>query len=62
MALRDLPPEQRQIWQKMFDHYVFNVDEDSTSHLPPAQRGILSPLTEDKARQLRAQLLSNLNR
>lgn len=62
MALRDLPPEQRKIWQKMFDHYVFNVDEDSTSHLPPAQRGILSPLTEDKARQLRAQLLSNLNR
>lgn len=62
MALRDLPPEQRKTWQQMFDHYVFNFDEERVSHLPPAQRGILSPLTDDKARKLRAQLLSNLNR
>ena len=62
MALRDLPPEQRKTWQKIFDHYIFNFEENSVSHILSAQRGILGPLTDDKARKLRAQLLSNLNR
>ncbi|MBV8033737.1 cupin-like domain-containing protein [Roseateles sp.] len=62
MTLRDLPPAQRDAWRALFDHYVFNADEQTAAHLPPVARGVLAPLTEAGARQLRATLLNRLNR
>lgn len=62
MTLRDLPPAQRDAWRALFDHYVFDADEHTAAHLPPAARGVLAPLTESGARQLRALLLNRLNR
>jgi len=62
LTLRDLPPAQRDAWRALFDHYVFDADEHTAAHLPPPARGVLAPLTENAARQLRAALLNKLNR
>lgn len=60
LAIRDLPESQRQVWQDVFQHYVFNPAENA--HIPATRKGILSPLDETLARQLRSQLLNKLNR
>ena len=61
-SVRDLPPAQRQAWRHLFEHYVFDADDDTAAHIPPAARGSLAPLTPDAARQWRARLLRSLNR
>ena len=62
MSLRDLPPEQRDAWKHIFDHYVFEADATTASHIPEAARRVLSPMNPDVARDLRARLLKRLNR
>lgn len=62
MSVRDLPQEQRKAWQNLFRHYVFEVDEGTAGHIPPAARRVLGPLDADAARELRARLLQRLNR
>jgi len=62
LTLRDLPPAQRDAWRALFDHYVFDADEHTAAHIPPAARSVLAPLTEPGARVLRAALLNRLNR
>jgi hypothetical protein len=62
LSLRDLPPAQRDAWRALFDHYVFDADEQTAAHIPPAARGVLAPLTDDGARQLRTALRNRLNR
>ncbi len=62
MTVRDLPPAQREAWRALFDHYVFDADETTAAHLPPAARQILGPLDENAVRGLRARLLRRLNR
>lgn len=62
LSLRGLPEAQRRAWQGIFEHYVFNGDDDAIAHIPENSRGILSPMHEQLARQLRAQLLNKLNR
>jgi len=46
----------------VFDYYVFGPSERATAHLPEQARGVLGPLDEMTARQLRAMLLNLLNR
>jgi hypothetical protein len=62
LTLRDLPPIQRDAWRTLFDHYVFDADADTAAHIPPAARGILAPMNDTSARQLRSMLLNRLNR
>lgn len=62
MTVRDLPAEQRDAWQDMFRHYVFEAGEETCGHIPEHARRVLAPLTEDTTRQLRAKLLKRLNR
>ena len=62
LGLHGLPPEQRAAWQHIFDYYVFNPPVDGIKHLPESSRGILSPSDDLVARQLRADLLNQLNR
>ncbi|PTT92598.1 cupin [Pelomonas sp. HMWF004] len=62
LTLRDLPPAQRDAWRALFDHYVFDADAETAAHIPPDARGILNPINDNGARQLRALLLSRLNR
>ena len=60
MGLRDLPPEQRAVWQDIFKHYVFEPNKESFTHIPERARGVLNDLTEDSAKQIRALLLNRL--
>lgn len=62
MTLRDLPQAQRDAWRVLFDHYVFDADAETAAHIPHHARGILNPINDNGARQLRALLLSRLNR
>ena len=62
LSLRDLPPAQREAWRALFDHYVFDADAHTAAHIPEAARGVLAPLSEDRARALRSFLLNRLNR
>lgn len=62
LTLRDRPAAEKQAWRAMFDHYVFGAGEAVTAHLPAAAHGPLAPLDAQGARQLRAYLLSRLNR
>ena len=62
LGIRDLPAAQRRAWQEIFRHYVFEADDDSFAHIPERSRGLLSPINDVKARELRALLLNKLNR
>ena len=62
LTLRDLPPVQRDAWRALFDHYVFDADAQTAAHIPPDARGILAPMNDISARQLRSLLLNRLNR
>jgi len=62
LTMRELPTEQRQAWQEIFRHYIFEPDEANEAHLPPHARHALAPLDEDRARALRAALLQRINR
>lgn len=62
LSIAGLPAGERQIWQDIFNHYVFNDDAKSYDHIPPSARGILGDMDEDRARQLRSLLLQSLQR
>ena len=62
LSIRDLPREQREVWRDVFDHYVFGDTDDAAAHIPENARGVLSPITVESARRLRALLIRNLNR
>ncbi len=62
LAVRDLPAEQKALWRRLFDHYVFDNGPDVTDHIPEGGRGVLDPLTAESAGRLRAFLLRSLSR
>jgi hypothetical protein len=62
LNIRDLPPAQREAWRGLFNHYVFDADEETVAHIPAASRGVLGQLDEDDGRRLRAVLRNKLNR
>jgi len=61
-ALRDRPTNEKEAWRSIFDYYAFGDASKATEHLPPQAHGMLGPIDEMKARQLRAMLISFLNR
>jgi len=62
LSLRDRPETEKRAWRALFDYYVFGPPARAAAHLPEHARGHLAPMDELKARKLRAQLLSRLNR
>lgn len=62
LSLRDLPLAERQRWRTLFDHYVFNANEETVEHIPEEARGVLSDLDPEMAEQLRSYLGRHLSR
>ncbi|RZJ10726.1 MAG: cupin-like domain-containing protein [Rubrivivax sp.] len=62
LTLRDLPPAQRDAWRALFDHYIFDADEQTAAHIPSSARSLLGPIDDNIARQLRSMLRNRLNR
>jgi hypothetical protein len=60
LGLRDLPEAQRRQWQELFDFYVFNPEPGNFEHIPQAARGVLNPIDEPNARQIRKMLRDKL--
>jgi hypothetical protein len=55
-AIKVLPPEQREVWRMVFDHYVFCANGDPGEHLPEQSRGILGELTPELMERMRMTL------
>ena len=62
MTLKDLPPQERRIWEHHFRHFVFGADSTTWAHIPDSARGLLGTLDENLSRQARAYLLNQLKR
>jgi hypothetical protein len=62
LNLRHLPPEHRQAWRAIFDHYVFTSGDDPAAHIPAHKRGVLGKISPDLAQQIRAFLVKQLQR
>lgn len=62
MAIRDLPEDEKRHWRELFDHYVFDNDDQVVAHIPEGGRSVLDPLTAESAGRLRAFLLRQLSR
>ncbi len=60
MALRDLPPEQREIWRDIFNYYIFDSQTAQLEHIPKAARGVLNPIDAAMAAKIRALLMRAL--
>ena len=60
LGLRDLPEAQRKQWQDVFDFYVFNPDPAKFEHIPESARGVLNPIDEQTAKQIRKMLRDKL--
>jgi hypothetical protein len=55
MAFKAMPPEQREVWRMVFDHFVF-AETDPVAHLPEAAKSVLGEATPDIVARMRATL------
>lgn len=62
LALRDMPPAQRDAWRIAFDHYVFQRNGDPMAHLPTENRGLFGAMTPEKAREIKSILVRVLGK
>jgi hypothetical protein len=62
LTLRDLPPAQRDAWRTVFDHYVFLRNGDPMAHLAAEHRGMLGPMTPERAREIKSILIRLLSK
>jgi hypothetical protein len=62
LSIRDLPPDQRAVWAAMFQQLVFDAPDRALAHLPPAQRGMLGPPSEERTRKIRETLARDFSR
>ena len=62
LALKHLPAEQRLVWRTLFDHYIFSADPRSFEHIPESVRGVLGEISPELAKQVKAFLVSQLQR
>ena len=61
-SIRDRPEREKQAWKQVFDYYVFGPAECAAGHIPEQARGVLGPIDDARARQMRAMLINLLNR
>jgi hypothetical protein len=62
LAITPLPESRREIWRRMFEHFVFQTAGDPAPYLPPGRRGILGPLSPAHEEYLRTQLIRSLTK
>lgn len=59
-ALKHLPIEQKQAWQQMLNHYLFDNESDSNSHIPREAQGLLGDFKPDVAERVQNWLVDQL--
>jgi len=60
LSVRNLPPERRELWRRLFEHYVFSGGEAALAHLDERQRGVQGPPSPRLAQIMRHYLAQNL--
>jgi hypothetical protein len=60
LTIRDLPPDQRSVWESVFRQLVFTDPGRALGHLLPEQRGMLGPPSTDRTRKIRQTLAREL--
>jgi Cupin-like domain len=60
VALRDLPADQRKVWQGLFSHFIFSDPDVSLGHLTPQQRGLMGPNSPRRMQEVRQILMQAL--
>ena len=54
LAIRDLPPAQKEAWRGWFDHFVFGEGAaEASAHLPPHARGVTGPASSQRDEKIR---------
>ncbi|MGH9643015.1 MAG: cupin-like domain-containing protein, partial [Terriglobales bacterium] len=62
LSITALPPSRRELWRKMFDHYVFQTDGDPVPYLPPDRRGMLGPMNPRLENYMRTQVVRSITK
>lgn len=60
MSIANLDPIKRQAWQQFFNYYVFKTSGDAKEHLPIDFKDIVTDLSSDQEKELRAFLIKQL--
>jgi hypothetical protein len=61
LAIRDLPADQRAVWDALFRELVFTDPAQALAHLPADRRGMLGPPSAERTRGIREKLARDLN-
>jgi hypothetical protein len=56
LTIRDLPADQRGVWEAVFRQLIFTEPERALGHLLPEQRGVLAPPSAERTRKIRQKL------
>lgn len=48
MVFRDLPEDERRLWQGMFEYFVFETSGTALGHLAPQHRGLMGPASPER--------------
>jgi cupin-like protein len=62
MAITPLSASRREMWHRMFEHYVFQTGGDPVPYLPPDKRGMLGALSPELETHMRTQLIRSLTK
>lgn len=62
MAVTPLSPGRREVWRRMFDHYVFQTGGDPVPYLPPDKRGMLGAMDPRLESYMRTQIVRALTK
>jgi len=60
LNLKRRAPAYRQAWAAVFNHYVFDENDDVATHIPPHRRGILGNMSAEQEQQVRNYLANKL--
>ncbi|HVY85551.1 MAG TPA: cupin-like domain-containing protein [Caulobacterales bacterium] len=53
LAIKSLPPRQREAWRTLFDYYVFETAGDPGAHIPADRRGVLGDMQPEFLKRIR---------
>lgn len=60
LTLRELPERERHAWRALFDHYIFDPEDEPLAHVPVAARGVFGASTPAIRRRLKDMLAGHL--
>jgi hypothetical protein len=61
LAIRDLPADQRAVWESLFRELVFTDPAEALAHLPVEKRGMLGAPSAQRTRGIRDKLARDFN-